>query len=171
MMSKDDIFWDSPIVQTQHRSVRELGSSTEDEPKKFTQLYEITINFPSKQSTAIHVQAYKMIWQELIKKYIITKDLYYIEYCKSGQPHLHGYLEIEYPINALKIDDELMIRDISVNIFKMLPKTLWKQYKNKAKYNQYFRQLKCPALCINMKNLLSSNWTEYIQKNAHKNCV
>lgn len=132
----------------------------------FQYVYEITINYPIDQmSMAQHIQSYKYIWEELKKVYKVTRDSYFIEYCKSGQAHLHGYIEIEYPANAFKYEDEHFLKDVAKTIFKKLPKKYYKQFHN-AKIIPYYRQLKTPALLLNLKNILETNWVNYIKKNA-----
>lgn len=130
------------------------------------QYYEVTINIKQDKMTLLeHINVYKNVWAHLKNIYNIKEDLYFIEYCKSGQPHLHGYVRISYPINAMQIDDEHFLRDISKTVFKLLPKKYWKQHVN-AKYFPSMAKLISPALCLNMKNYLSTNWVDYIKKNA-----
>lgn len=130
--------------------------------------YEITINIPSlKMSLQEHLDVYKAVWDYLLTKYKPINDLYFVERCKSEQPHIHGYITVRYPINIVYYDDCHMLRDVAQTIFKILPKKYYKQY-SKCKIFPHFRMLDTPAVRLNLKTILESNWTKYIEKNAPK---
>jgi len=183
-MSKLDVnhpFWDIPVVQAQKSDLSDPSSTGQfygklltdltEEQDTFTQVYEITLNVNENIDLPSHITLYKTVWAQVLKAYKCVKNLYYIEYCKSGQPHLHGYIEIEYHVNSLKYDDEHFIRDLARTIFLSLPKRLWKQFKNKFVINNHLRRGKSAALCLNMKNFIHTNWDRYIKKNAPQNII
>lgn len=132
-------------------------------------IYEITLNINEPTLSLVQIiDVYKTVWAHLTNIYKTTREMYYIEYCKSGNPHLHGYIEVEYPINIMMVDDRYMIEDVAINTIKKLPRKYYKQYLNKRKFYPHYRLLKMPCLCINLKNFLSDGWINYIQKNAPK---
>lgn len=133
---------------------------------------EITINFPQSGMTLLeHIQVYKDLWQELKTEFKPIKDLYFIEYCKTGQAHIHGYLQVNVHANTYSLcqfDDSLLLKMFVKPIFKNLPKKYWIQYTKKHTIDNYLRRFKSPAVCLNLKNYLSTNWVDYISKNAPK---
>lgn len=167
--SQEDFFikWIDEIYATtaQGLAPEHLADYTEG----LTYTYEITVNIPQKRMTLLqHIEVYKNIWAHLVKLYNTNDHLYFVEYCKSGNAHIHGYLRVTYPENALSIDDEHFVKDIAKQIYLNLPKTYYKQFTQKHVYFPYYRLFKAAAVCINMKNYLHTNWTKYIEKNALK---
>lgn len=145
---------------------QELASEDLAEPLEYT--YEITVNFPQKKLTTFeHIECYKDIWQNLMFDYKVSRSEMHIEYCKSGQAHLHGYVTIAYHPNAIKYDDEHFLKDLAKFFYKLLPKVYYKQFALMS-YDAHLRRLKAPAVCINMKNCIHLNWETYINKNACK---
>lgn len=138
-----------------------------DQEEFFEQVYEITINFkkPAKLDDAMHVLCYREMWLELVDRYKPTKHTYYIERCKTGQAHLHGYVQIKYPMTLFNQTDKIFLESISRFFFKRLPKKYWNQFL-RATYKPHYRQLNTPAVHIEMKNFLNTNWETYISKNA-----
>lgn len=164
VLGKDDPFWNGAVA-AQDLASEHLADTTVE----YT--YEITLNIKQEKLTLLeHITAYKNVWAHLISCYKPLGNLYFIEYCKSGQAHLHGYLTIAYPSNSLFISDEHFLRDLSRQVFLLLPKKYWRQHVG-SRYLSNYRKLVSPALCLNMKNYLSTNWLNYIEKNAQKNCV
>lgn len=135
-----------------------------------TVVYEITINYPAPELYLLeHIQTYKDLWAQIKSEYDSYNDYYVIEYCKTGQPHLHGYMSMDYNIKTMAFEDELFLEALFKSILKKLPKKLFKMNMNKRIYNPGFRRLKSPAICLNMKNLLSHNWENYIEKTRVQN--
>lgn len=143
------------------------GLAPEHLAETMVQVYEITVNIPQgKLSTIQHIDIYKNVWLHLTNTYNPSRNIYFIEYCKTGQAHIHGYLEIHFPPQVVVYDDSLLLRMVAKEIFMILPKTYYKQYA-KADINPHYRRLKTPAVCLNLKNILSSNWEEYIEKSQN----
>lgn len=166
-MNQEEVFiqYIDEVYAAQGLAPEHLAVNTED----YVVTYELTINFPRKKLSILeHIECYKSIWAHLKKIYNTEDALYFIEYCKSGDAHLHGYLRIKYPINAYSISDEHFLKDVAKQIYLMLPKVYWKQYTKNLVFNEYYRRVKAPAVCINMKNYLSTNWVNYIKKNAQE---
>lgn len=137
----------------------------------FSNTYEITINIKQdKMSKLEHLQVYKDIWAHLLKQYNVVNHSYHVEKCESQQFHIHGYMTVKHHINSYCYEDSFFLRAFAKQIFLILPRKYWKQYIN-AKYDGALRRLKCPAVCLNLKNVISQNWTNYIEKNAQKKCV
>lgn len=130
--------------------------------------YEITINIPQKKlSIQQHSEVYKNTWEHLKKVYKSVADGYHIEECVSRQFHIHGYLTVQYPVSILNYDEEVILRGLAREIYKILPKVYYKQLAN-LKYNAHLKRLKGPAVCLNLKEVLHKNWENYITKNASK---
>lgn len=131
---------------------------------------EITINLPrdrefKKLSMLQQVNLYRDLWEHLVEEAIkCNKKVhrYEIEYCQDKFPHLHGYityynLPVHYP--------EGLLHDITRYIYLKLDKKYWKHY-GKREFNASILRMKTPAVCLNYKNVLHSNWIGYITKNA-----
>lgn len=139
-----------------------------DTKDKFSYTYQITINLkPQKMKIVEMICFYKELWQRLAEKYRSTKHLYFVEYCLSGTPHIHGYLQVDYPYAFWKYDEKFFLDEINRTIFMMLPKHYWMQYTKKIKYLP-FSETQTPAVHVALRNILSTNWENYIQKNALK---
>lgn len=146
------------------------------EPRfNYNSTLEITMNHPRDRawkllSIPTKVQVYKTLWNELKNLKNTTNDFYVIEYCRDGEPHLHGYIQVAH--NA--IYPEGLVMDYVRHYYKQLPRSAWKQIFSHP-YFEYFQMFKAPALCINHKSALSSKWSEYIEKDIPKtggeNCV
>lgn len=145
-----------------------LADSIDDKYKEtFKQVFEITINLNEKDLHLLqYIELYKDLFETLKFQRAVTRGSYEIEYCKSGLPHLHGFLEIEYPYSQtfLNISDECLLNDFIRPMFLKLPKRYWIQYTRKHTFKEHFRQWKSAAVCINLKNILSSGWVEYMKK-------
>lgn len=138
------------------------------EDDKIKRVYEVTVNFPQKDMLLLqHVECYKSLWDDIIKHYKPVSQLYTIEYCKSGQAHLHGLLEIVYPIQIIKYDDKHLLDDLMKFIYLRLPKNLWRQYMHRVSYDASIARMKTPAVCLNIKNVICKNWIDYMKKNAN----
>jgi len=149
----DEVY--SKDAESQHSSTGQFHSYT----------FEITINYPAPELSLIeHIQSYKDLWAQILNEYNGYNDLYEIEFCRSGQAHLHGTMAINLPLNTLLIEDEHILDMMLVSILKKLPIRLWKTNKRKRNYNPGFRMIKTPAVCLNLKNVLASNWKKYIEK-------
>lgn len=129
---------------------------------------ELTINIKQDKMTMIeHIDVYKELFENLKAEYNATAGAYEIEYCKSGQLHIHGWMDINLHINVYQYDTSEILRMIAKSIFIKLPKKYYKQYA-KADVNETIKRFKSPAVVLNLKNLLSRQWVEYIEKNASK---
>lgn len=130
---------------------------------------EITINIPPKVQAKLtlveQISMYRNLFESLKLEYNAPRGTNTIEYCKSGYPHLHGWIDIKLPANVYQYDDREILRMIAKSIYLKLPKCLYKQFAN-AIIDGNFRRLKTPLLCLNLKNVLSQEWVNYIQKNA-----
>lgn len=131
---------------------------------------EITINLPisvfSKKIELIDkINLYKNLFEELKKEYNVKSASYEIEYCKSGEPHMHAYIECFLHSNFMFYEDEHILKMFAKSIFKKLPKKIYIQL-SRAKIDAPIRRLKTAALCLNLKNIISQNWENYIKKNA-----
>lgn len=167
MLDKNDLFWDDSSV-TRHsdsKNSRALGSNIANEYYK--QIMEITINVPQGNMSLVeHTRMYNELWNHIKTSWKSTKDLYFVEYCKSGQAHIHGFVEFELHQNTPLDSDEALLREFNKGILKKLPLKLYKLNIKKQHINVYFRSLKCPAVCLNLKNTLDTNWENYMRKNA-----
>lgn len=135
------------------------------------QVYEITLNIPSKYYTDFNMlDVYKTIWQKILKEYKVEKNHYVIEYCKSMQMHIHGYIYVQHPANRFyEIDESIRLNGLWTFIMKQIDQRLWRMNKNRYTYQKHYRKCFSPALCINCKEVLTSGWENYMQKNAPKN--
>lgn len=165
----DDIFSISSVGDKDACRPRQLGIPSENPLDYYTQTYEITVNFKQDKMTIVeHLDAYRNIWDHLKKQFRVVKDCYHVEKCESKQLHIHGYMTIEHHMNSYCYEDSLKVRAIAKQIFLILPRKYWKQFIN-ARYDASIQRLKCPAVCISMKEILHNNWQNYMTKNAQQN--
>lgn len=145
--------------------------NVETKDEVIRQVYEITINIPSKYYENIEMlDVYKTIWQKLTKEYKSPINHYVVEFCKSNQMHIHGYMYVDHPANNFYINDEgLRLHGIWLYIMKLLDKRLWRINNNRYTYQKHYRKCFSPAICINCKDIVFDEWLEYINKNAPKN--
>lgn len=129
----------------------------------------VTINIPpnSKDYKRLDVPAkvnmYKELWRTLCIEYETYRDDYVIEYCKSGEPHLHGTLFFRMHPNIVTYPDREVLRMVAKSIFMKLPRSAYKQFAN-AKINEYFNIFNTPAVCLKMPQVLSEGWSDYMKK-------
>lgn len=148
---------------------RALGSPYDNLDDYYSQVYEVTVNVPLEGLSVVEQKrVYETVWTELLKKHRVKAQQYFIEYCKSGQMHIHGYIEMYHHKKLCCFDDNYFLEMIARDIFLQLPKKYWKQQK-KSTYHAFFRMYKTPAVCINMKEILSSNWLQYMTKTGGEN--
>lgn len=135
------------------------------------QVYEITINIPSKYYENIEMlDVYKTVWTKLTKEYKSKKHHYVVEFCKSNQMHIHGYMYVDHPANKFyDIDEGLRLNGMWLYIMKLLDRRLWRINNNRYTYQKHYRKCFSPAICINCKEVVFDEWIEYISKNAPKN--
>lgn len=157
---------DELYAPAQAFTAEHLAETIADE--QISQVVEITINIPKdKMQLLQHIDLYKDIWSYFKKQYKGYDDKYVIEYCKSGQPHLHGYMTIDLNSNVINYPTEELLKMLAKTIYLILPRKYYKQLNN-AHINEYFKLFKAPAVTLNLKNLLYKNWCDYIEKNAPK---
>lgn len=126
---------------------------------------EVTINIKQDRMSLLeHLEVYKSLWNDVKKEYD-GDGIYFVEYCSSGQAHIHGYLEVYVLPEIINYDTSELLRMFARSYFLKLPRKYFKQFAN-AKINEYFKLIKTPAVTINIKNILCSNWQDYITKNA-----
>lgn len=153
-----------PTAEAQGLAPEHLAVPYENLDNYYTNVYEITINIPMEGLSVVEQKTvYELVWKHLLSLHKIKAEQYFIEYCKSGQMHIHGYVEMYHHANTSTLDDQYFMEMIARDIFLKLPKKYWKQQK-KAVIHPFFRMYKTPAVCINIKDILSSNWLKYITK-------
>lgn len=113
------------------------------------------------------IKSYANVFENIKAEYRAQSGFYTIEYHANGEPHLHGYLDIQLHVNTFTYDIEDILKMIARSIFLKLPKVLFKQFA-KADVNPYLKRFKSPAVCLNIKNVLQKEWVDYINKNALK---
>lgn len=131
---------------------------------------EVTLNVPryklyNSLSLTEKTELYKNIW-ETLKQTLPSKDVksfYVIEYCRSGEPHLHGYFTF-YTTQHIQGG---LVMDFVKSYYKQLPKVYYKQISQHP-YNEYYDRFCAPAICVNYKKILHINWETYIKK-THPN--
>lgn len=130
---------------------------------------EMTINLPItawKHATLIQkVETLKSLHRDLLAEYNSTTGAYTIEYCKSGEPHIHAYMNIKLHYNFYQYGNEEILKMFAKSIFLKLPKKLYKQF-SKAEVNTHLNRFRSPAVVLNIKNVLSKGWVDYMYKNA-----
>lgn len=163
-----DIFNDSVATNDSQESCVSLA-----ERCRYT--IEVTIALPQKWkayeklSLPEKLRTYTSLWEELKKLVDVISDAYHFEYHENGYPHMHGY--ITYWAHAsIEMHEELHIKEFAKTVYKFIPKMYWKHYEN-TKYDAHISRFKSPAITLNWKENLHINWTNYIEKNAPKNCV
>lgn len=148
-----------------------LNQRRDEAPEYLAVVVELTINLPSnskdlKQLNLLQkTNILKEIFQNFKEEYKATSGSHEIEYCKTGEPHLHGFLETQLHPNVYSYETSELLRMFAKSIFLKLPKSIYKQFA-KADINEYLKRFKSPAVCLNLKNILSHGWTDYMQKNA-----
>lgn len=136
--------------------------------KGITYVYEVTINLKEGLDMIPYVALLEKLFYGLVTKYKSKNNAHYIEQCISGSPHLHGFIEVEYPASVLTFTNNLvMLNTFCKDFFLLAPKKYWKQL-GKAKIYPHFLKFQTPALCVNMKESFSVGWMDYITKNAPK---
>lgn len=166
IFEKDHVFWsgEAQSLADEHLAVVQTNNH-----EKLYQVVEITLNIrQDKMSLLQHISAYKELWRIFKDEYKGRDDKYYIEYCKSGQPHLHGYMTIELHQNVFFYSTTELLKMLAKTFYLNLPRKYYKQLAN-AKINEVWKMFKAPAVTLNLKNFLYKNWEEYIEKNAVKN--
>lgn len=135
-----------------------------------TNAYRVTIEYTINLSPSVlkklslieKVRMYKEIHENLKAEYR-GEGIYTIEYCKSGEPHIHGYLDINLSPQQWLMEDKLILQMLAKSIYLKLPRSVFKQYGS-MKYDYGIRRLKSPAVCLNLKNCISKGWIDYIEK-------
>lgn len=131
----------------------------------------VTINLPPKckeyksLSLLEKINVYKELWNTICVEYNALQSHYVVEYCKSGEPHIHGTIKMQLHSNVCSYDSIEICRMVAKSIFLKLPRSAFKQF-GKAKLNSYFNIFDSPAVYIKMPQILSQGWEEYKQKNA-----
>lgn len=134
-----------------------------------TVVLEVTINLPPLKNYLLSselekIEMYKELWNTGVMA-ISAKNYdqnYFIEYCKSGLPHLHGYIKyIGVPDHSRRG----LVMDFVRAIYRKLHRGAWRQIAQYP-YEARIDRFKAPALCVNYKKVLFHGWTSYITKNA-----
>lgn len=147
--------------------------AAEDLAALYTISIELTIALPQncrqyRELTLLEkVNCYHKLWNHFKKEYKASKGSYTIEYHRNGNPHLHGYLEVNLHPNMYHYDTAHILRMFAKTLFLEMPKSLYKQY-TKADVNEYLRRFKSPAVTLNLKEYIHKNWVNYCNKNAAK---
>lgn len=148
----------------------QLGSDSDDitNTNIVDCVLEVTINIPRskefKSMTLIEqIDEYKRIWKILKETSVSARevhDMFHIEYCKTGLPHLHGYLRLK---GCIPHFNEGMVMDHVRAFYKQIPARYWRQISAHP-YNENLSRYRAPAICINYKQFLHENWEGYIKK-------
>jgi len=149
----------------------ELAANTDD--YEWRQVYELTLNIPRKRMSLLqHIEVYRTVISEVKKNFWVVRSFEAIEYCKSGQPHMHAYLDIGYKEHHAAFSDKQLCESLVQFIYKLLPRVYYKQFTSKGCWNPLLRRWKherTSAVCVNMKEFLHCNWEKYISKDIEKN--
>lgn len=134
---------------------------------------EITIALPQKDkhyrclSLPEKVNVYKNLWSNFCCEYNATEGCHQIEYHSSGEPHLHGYAKINLSPKHWDYSTTELLRMIARSLFLKMPKSAFKQFA-RAEINEYYKRFRSPAVTINVKTYLSTEWLNYMNKNVEK---
>jgi len=130
---------------------------------------ELTLNMP------YHIPFFKKKTIDQKKHYLIILFLnlcceynskcykYVIEYCVSGEPHLHAFMETELSSKLWTYGITEILRMFAKSIFMKLPKSMYKQFAS-AEILHHIQRFRCPAMCINLKDNFDDGWKNYIEK-------
>lgn len=153
---------------------RGLGSTDAklEEKDKFLvdSVVEFTLNMPLNKAYLLlpyneKVSINQKIFHEVIDKMFdnVQEHMHYIENTIQGYPHLHGYIRFrfDHPIVAGGL-----LMDVAKIVLMNLTRGQYNRQYARSNYNELLRRYKCPALCLNYKNLLGDKWLSYIRKNA-----
>lgn len=151
-----------------NREVALAAHTITEENTKCRIVVEYTINVSPKHWSKDYgllqkMERLKMISQEIVKEYTAVRGSYQLELCKSGEPHLHGYMEVELPAFFFGVLDCEILRMFAKTIFMQLPRPCYKQFAT-ADINSYLRRFNSPAVVLNLKNCLEQGWVDYINK-------
>lgn len=155
-----------------NREVALAAHTITEENTKCRIVIEYTVNvspkhWPKDYSLIQKMERLKMISEEIVKEYQTVRGSYRIEYCKSGEPHLHGFLEVELPPQFFAVLDCEILRMFAKTIFMQLPRPCYKQFAT-ASIHSYLRRFTSAAVVLNLKNCLEQGWVDYINKSAFK---
>lgn len=132
---------------------------------------EITIALPQKhkeyRNLTLHekMNVYENMWENLKAEYNAQSGAYAIEYHDNGFPHIHGYLHVKLHPNTFNYETKEILKMFAKSVFLKAPRSLYKQFIN-AEINEYLRRFKSPLVTLNIKNYLSKEWVNYMEKNA-----
>lgn len=144
-----------------------LKNKARDETESYT--LELTINCPpsakeyKKLSLLAKIEYYKALFDAFCKEHNAGQSQYIIEYCRSGNPHLHAYVNVKIPSKIMFAGTEELLRMFARFIFLQLPRTCFKQFAT-AKIDERLKVFTSPAVHINMKDYLSQGWVDYMNK-------
>lgn len=111
------------------------------------------------------INVYRNLFDNFKTEYNSISGAYQIEYHQNGNPHLHGYIEVLLHPNTFNYPTVEILRMFAKSIFLMMPRSVFRQFRT-ADVNEHLKRFKSPAVVINIKNLLSKEWVNYINKNA-----
>lgn len=132
---------------------------------------EVTINHPQDKKYMVmpldsKIERLKGLFNKIVNHTKADRDQSkcMIEFCKTGVPHIHGYVMFETPIGAIFYEEGIMT-EIARQVYLCLPRSSFK-YWVRNHYERHIRRWKSPALCLNLKNVLGDGWTSYVNKYA-----
>lgn len=147
-------------------NLAEVTFQTKQEVKS---LLEVTLNLPNYKEyvnldTSGKFCLYKNIWDDMMRAvdHNGCRHSYNIEYCRNGNPHMHGFMEFEFDHDIFA---EGLVMDVVRRFFANIPQRYRAQIR-KNPYDTYLKRFRAPAICINYKNSLSHQWLCYMNKNA-----
>lgn len=129
---------------------------------------EITFNFPRtvaflRKSSEEQKKLYIKIWHHVISPYKLHTTNFTSEYqfeaCKSGQIHLHGYVQFDKDPLSLPL---VILSDLVKLYLNGLP----------AKYNKFkeanmyaiYKRYRCPSLCMQIRESGTDEYTDRVTK-------
>lgn len=104
-----------------------------------------------------------LLFKHFCDEYKAESSYHVIEYCKDGEPHLHGYVNLKIPDKVLSCGTTEVLRMYARTIFISLPRIMYKQFAT-ANIDIRLQRFKTTGLCINMKSVLEEGWINYMKK-------
>lgn len=157
-------------TRSQRKSLADDAQLAEMTLNEYTsKTLEITINVQRnareyKRLNILQKKEYlSALFKHFCEEYKAESSYHVIEYCKDGEPHLHGYVNVKIPDKVLSIGITEVLRMYARTLYLELPRVMFKQWAT-ADIDIHLSRFRATGVCINMKSVLEQGWEDYIKK-------
>lgn len=171
LSNEEIIFLDDMFdTRSQRKSLADDAQLAGMSISKYTsKTLEITLNVQrnSAEYKKLNIEQKKEYLSEIFgqfcKEFMAESSYHVIEYCKDGEPHLHGYVNLRIPDKIMSYGITEILRMYARAFYMRLPRIMFKQWAT-ADINIHLSRFKATGLCINMKSYLEQGWQDYMKK-------